>query len=169
MVADEEENGFAQPALRASDAALPRRRQQTGDALRSRSQFAPLRRAGPTSRRLRRRVHRASDGERRQRMVVMGGKRKLLGTSQMAFACPRPGKLADWSEDQASSVMAQGELLALADNVANAAWRGCFFFFFFFFFFRLDRDGQPILPIRRGDRRRGSILPFRRHKGSSMR
>src|SRR5216683_2165508 len=44
----------------------------------------------------------------RRRMVVWDGKRKILGTNPMGFACPRPGRLPlVW--DQASSVMAQGE------------------------------------------------------------
>jgi LDH2 family malate/lactate/ureidoglycolate dehydrogenase len=50
-----------------------------------------------------------------KRMVVWDGRRKVLGTSPMAFACPRCGKPPlVW--DQASSVMAQGEVLLAAQR-----------------------------------------------------
>jgi delta1-piperideine-2-carboxylate reductase len=46
----------------------------------------------------------------RGRIVVWGGKRKVLGTNPMAFACPRSdGPPVVW--DQASSQRAQGEVL----------------------------------------------------------
>lgn len=48
-------------------------------------------------------------------MVVWDGKRKVLGTTPMGFACPRPGKPPlVW--DQASSVMAQGDVLLAAQR-----------------------------------------------------
>ena len=51
------------------------------------------------------------------RMVVWDGKRKVLGTSPMGFACPRAGKPPlVW--DQASSVMAQGDVLLAAGHPA---------------------------------------------------
>jgi delta1-piperideine-2-carboxylate reductase len=91
----------------------------------------------------------------RQRMVVWGGKRKLLGTSPMAFACPRPGRLPlVW--DQASSVMAQGEIL-LAAQRGQMVPEGI----------GLDRDGRPTTDPR-AVLDGGSILPFGGHKGSSI-
>ena len=91
----------------------------------------------------------------RQRMVVWGGKRKLLGTSPMAFACPRPGRLPlVW--DQASSVMAQGEIL-LAAQRGDILPEGV----------GLDADGRPTTDPR-AVLDGGSILPFGGHKGSSI-
>src|ERR1051325_6547034 len=91
----------------------------------------------------------------RQRMAVWGGERKLLGTSPMAFACPRPGRLPlVW--DQASSVMAQGEIL-LAAQRGDMLPEGV----------GLDADGLPATEppaVLDG----GSILPFGGHKGSSI-
>src|ERR1051325_6036367 len=91
----------------------------------------------------------------RQRMAVWGGERKLLGTSPMAFACPRPGRLPlVW--DQASSVMAQGEIL-LAAQRGDMLPEGV----------GLDADGLPTTEpqaVLDG----GSILAFGGHKGSSI-
>ena len=88
-------------------------------------------------------------------MVVWGGKRKLLGTSPMAFACPRPGRLPlVW--DQASSVMAQGEIL-LAAQRGDMLPEGV----------GLDADGRPTTDPR-AVLDGGSILPFGGHKGSSI-
>ena len=91
----------------------------------------------------------------RQRMVVWGGERKLLGTSPMAFACPRPGRLPlVW--DQASSIMAQGEIL-LAAQRGDILPEGV----------GLDANGVPTTDpqaVLGG----GSILPFGGHKGSSI-
>src|SRR6516165_6259255 len=112
LVATEAANGFAQPALRASAPLLREKARRQGIAavaIRNSHHFAAV---WPDIEPL------ASEGfialamvNGRQRMVVWGGKRKLLGTSPMAFACPRPGTLPlVW--DQASSVMAQIEILA---------------------------------------------------------
>src|SRR5215210_2272341 len=91
----------------------------------------------------------------RQRMMVWGGKRKLLGTSAMGFACPRPGKLPMvW--DQASSVMAQGEIL-LAAQRGDMLPEGV----------GLDARGRPTTDPR-AVLDGGSILPFAGHKGSSI-
>jgi delta1-piperideine-2-carboxylate reductase len=91
----------------------------------------------------------------RARMVVWDGKRKILSTNPMAFACPRQGRLPlVW--DQASSVTAHGEvLLAAAHGDALPAGAG------------LDAEGMPTTDpsaVRDG----GSLLPFARHKGSSI-
>jgi delta1-piperideine-2-carboxylate reductase len=91
----------------------------------------------------------------RQRMAVWGGNRKLFGTSPMAFACPRPGRLPlVW--DQASSVMAQGEILLAAQRGHMLPE-----------VVGLDADGRPTTnpqAVLDG----GSILPFGGHKGSSI-
>jgi delta1-piperideine-2-carboxylate reductase len=88
-------------------------------------------------------------------MVVWGGKRKLLGTSPMAFACPRPGKLPMvW--DQASGVMAQGEIL-LAAQRGEILPQGV----------GLDAGGRPTTDPR-AVLDGGSILPFGGYKGSSI-
>ena len=85
----------------------------------------------------------------------MGGKRKLLGTSPVAFACPRPGRLPlVW--DQASSVMAQGEVL-LAARRGKMLPEGV----------GLDADGRQTTDPR-AVLDGGSILPFGGHKGSSI-
>jgi delta1-piperideine-2-carboxylate reductase len=88
-------------------------------------------------------------------MVVWGGKRKLLGTSPMAFACPRRGRLPlVW--DQASSVMAQGEILLAAqrgDMLPESVG--------------LDAGGRPTTDPR-AVLDGGSFLPFGGHKGSSI-
>ena len=85
----------------------------------------------------------------------MGGNRKLLGTSPMAFGCPRPGRLPlVW--DQASSVMAQGDIL-LAAQRGEMLPEGV----------GLNADGRPTNDphaVLGG----GSILPFGNHKGSSI-
>jgi delta1-piperideine-2-carboxylate reductase len=91
----------------------------------------------------------------RQRIVVWGGKRKLLGTSPMAFACPRPGRLPlVW--DQASSVMAQGEILLAAQRRERLPLG-----------VGLDADGRPTTDPR-AVLAGGSTLPFGGHKGSSI-
>jgi len=91
----------------------------------------------------------------RRRMVVWDGKRKILGTNPMGFACPRPGGLPlVW--DQASSVMAQGEILLAAQHgeqlPAGVA---------------LDAGGNPTADPR-AMLDGGSVLPFGGHKGSSI-
>ena len=156
LVATEAANGFAQPALRASAPLLREKARRQGIAavaIRNSHHFAAV---WPDIEPF------AVEGfialamvNGRQRMVVWGGKRKLLGTSPMAFACPRPGRLPlVW--DQASSVMAQGEIL-LAAQRGEILPEGV----------GLDADGRPTTDphaVLDG----GSILPFGGHKGSSI-
>jgi delta1-piperideine-2-carboxylate reductase len=156
LVATEAANGFAQPALRASAPLLREKARRQGIAavaIRNSHHFAAL---WPDIEPF------AVEGfivlamvNGRQRMVVWGGKRKLLGTSPMAFACPRPGRLPlVW--DQASSVMAQGEILLAAQH-GDMLPEGV----------GLDADGLPTTEpqaVLDG----GSILPFGGHKGSSI-
>ena len=156
LVATEAANGFAQPALRASAPLLREKAHRQGIAavaIRNSHHFAAL---WPDIEPF------AVEGfivlamvNGRQRMVVWGGERKLLGTSPMAFACPRPGRLPlVW--DQASSIMAQGEIL-LAAQRGDILPEGV----------GLDANGVPTTDpqaVLGG----GSILPFGGHKGSSI-
>ena len=91
----------------------------------------------------------------RQRMVAWGGKRKVFGTSPMGFACPRPGRLPlVW--DQASSVMAQGDVL-LAARRGERLPKGV----------GLDAEGRPTTDpqaLLEG----GAALPFGDYKGASV-
>jgi delta1-piperideine-2-carboxylate reductase len=156
LVATEAANGFAQPALRASMPLLrdkARRQGIAAVAVRDSHHFAavwpdiePLAAAGFIA---------LAMVNGRQRMAVWGSKRKLFGTSPMGFACPRPGKLPlVW--DQASSVMAQGEIL-LAARRGDMLPEGV----------GLDAGGRPTTdPHAVLDS--GSILPFGGHKGSSI-
>jgi delta1-piperideine-2-carboxylate reductase len=156
LVATEAANGLAQPALRASALLLREKVRSQGIAalaIRNSHHFAAL---WPDIEPF------AVDGfivlamvNGRQRMAVWGGNRKLFGTSPVAFACPRPGRLPlVW--DQASSVMAQGEIL-LAAQRGHMLPEGV----------GLDADGRPTTnphAVLDG----GSILPFSGHKGSSI-
>jgi delta1-piperideine-2-carboxylate reductase len=156
LVATEAANGFAQPALWASAPLLRKKARNQGISavtIRNSHHFAAV---WPDIEPF------AAEGfialamvNGRQRMVVWGGKRKLLGTSPMAFACPRPGRLPlVW--DQASSVMAQGEIL-LAAQRGRMVPEGI----------GLDSDGRPTTDPR-AVLDGGSILPFGGHKGSSI-
>jgi delta1-piperideine-2-carboxylate reductase len=156
LVATEAASGFAQPALRASATLLRQKARRQGiaaAAIRNSHHFAAL---WPDIEPF------AQDGfialamvNGRQRMAVWDGTRKLLGTSPMAFACPRPGMLPlVW--DQASSVMAQGEIL-LAMHRGDRLPEGV----------GLDVDGRPTTDPR-AVLDGGSILPFGGHKGSSI-
>ena len=81
---------------------------------------------------------------------------RLLGTNPMAFACPRPGRLPlVW--DQASSVMAQGEVL-LAARAWRAAAGGC----------RARRRGPADHATRGRCSTAARSMPFAGHKGSSI-
>ena len=156
LVATEAANGFAQPALRASAPLLRAKSRYQGiaaAAIGNSHHFAavwpdiePFAAPGFIA---------LAMANGRQRMVVWGGNRKLLGTSPMAFACARPGRLPlVW--DQASSVMAQGEIL-LAAQRGDMLPEGV----------GLDADGRPTTnphAVLGG----GSILPFGRHKGASI-
>ena len=156
LVATDAANGFAQPALRAS---APLLRDKAGSqgiaalAIRDSHHFAAV---WPDLEPF------AVDGfivlavvSGRRRMVAWDGKQKIFGTNPMGFACPRPGKLPlVW--DQASSVMAQGEILLAAQHgeelPAGVA---------------LDAEGNPTTdPQAMLDG--GSVLPVGGHKGSSI-
>ncbi|HJU16915.1 MAG TPA: Ldh family oxidoreductase [Stellaceae bacterium] len=156
LVVTEAASGFAQPALRASAPLLRQKARRQGiaaAAIRNSHHFAAV---WPDIEPF------AAEGfialamvNGRQRMAVWGGKRKLFGTSPMAFACPRPGTLPlVW--DQASSVMAQGEIL-LAAHRGEILPEGV----------GLDADGRPATDPR-AVLDGGSILPFGGHKGSSI-
>jgi delta1-piperideine-2-carboxylate reductase len=88
-------------------------------------------------------------------MVVWNGRRKVLGTSPMGFACPRLGKPPlVW--DQASSIRAQGEVL-LAAQRGEQLPEGV----------ALDAHGWPTIdPCAMLDG--GSLVPFAGHKGSAI-
>jgi delta1-piperideine-2-carboxylate reductase len=156
LIATDAANGFAQPALRASAPLLRDKARNQGIAalaIRHSHHFAAV---WPDIEPF------AADGfivlamvNGRRRMVVWDGKRKILGTNPMGFACPRPDKLPlVW--DQASSVMAQGEILLAAQRgeqlPAGAA---------------LDAEGNPTIDPR-ATLDGGSALPFAGHKGSSI-
>ncbi|HMO48375.1 MAG TPA: Ldh family oxidoreductase [Rubrivivax sp.] len=88
----------------------------------------------------------------RSRLVAPGAKQRVLGTNPMAFACPRPGgEPLVW--DQASSVMAHGDvLLAARDGHPLPEGVG------------VDREGRAThvaAEIVDG----GALLPFAGHKG----
>ncbi len=156
LIATEAGNGFAQPALLASAPLLREKARHQGIAavaIRNSHHFAAL---WPDIEPF------AADGfialamvNGRQRIVVWGGKRKVLGTSPMGFACPRPGK-PPMVWDQASSVMAQGEILLVAQR-GDLLPEGV----------GLDAAGRPTTDPR-AVLDGGSILPFGGHKGSSI-
>jgi len=156
LVATNAANGFAQPALGASASLLRDKAKQQGiavAAIRDSHHFGAL---WPDIEPF------AAEGfialavvNGRQRMVGWGGKRKIFGTSPMGFACPRPGKLPlVW--DQASSVMAQGDVL-LAAQRGEALPQGV----------GLDISGRPTTnphALLEG----GAALPFGCYKGASI-
>lgn len=91
----------------------------------------------------------------RGRIVVWGGRRKVLGTNPMAFACPRSdGPPVVW--DQASSQRAQGEVLkARMEGRQMPEGVG------------LDAAGEPTTdPAAILDG--GALLPFGGHKGAGI-
>jgi delta1-piperideine-2-carboxylate reductase len=91
----------------------------------------------------------------RSHIVVFGGRRKVLGTNPMAFACPRAdGPPLVW--DQAASVRSQGEVLR-ARRAGRAVPPGV----------GVDSAGQPTegpAAILDG----GALLPFGGHKGAGI-
>lgn len=91
----------------------------------------------------------------RGRIVVWGGRRKVLGTNPMAFACPRSdGPPVVW--DQASSQRAQGEVLK-ARMEGRQVPEGV----------GLDAAGEPTTdPAAILDG--GALLPFGGHKGAGI-
>jgi delta1-piperideine-2-carboxylate reductase len=156
LVATDAANGFAQPALRASAPLLRDKVRSQGiapPALRDSHHFAAL---WPDVEPF------AAEGlialalvNGRQRMAVWGGGRKILGTNPMAFACPRPGRQPlVW--DQASSVIAQGEVLLAAERGMPLP-EGV----------GLDAAGRPTRDPR-AVLDGGSLIPFGGHKGSSI-
>jgi delta1-piperideine-2-carboxylate reductase len=88
----------------------------------------------------------------RSRLVAPGASRRVLGTNPMAFACPRPSRPPlVW--DQASSVMAHGDVL-LAAKQGRILPEGA----------GVDREGRPTrdpAQVLEG----GSLVPFAGHKG----
>ncbi len=149
-------NGFAQPALRASASLLRDKARRLGiaaAAIRNSHHFAAV---WPDIEPF------AADGfialavvNGRRRMVVWNGKQKILGTNPMGFACPRPGRLPlVW--DQASSVMAQGEVLLAAERGSSLPPG-----------IGLDAEGRATIDPR-AVLDGGSLLPFAGHKGSSI-
>jgi delta1-piperideine-2-carboxylate reductase len=157
LVLTEAGNGFAQPALCAGAALLRQKARSQGIAavaIRNSHHFAAV---WPDIEPF------AADGfialalvNGRQRMVAYDGKRKVLGTSPMGFACPRVGKPPlVW--DQASSVMAQGDVLLAAQRGEQLpAGVG------------VDADGNPTTDPRVLLDGGGAALPFGGHKGASI-
>src|SRR5918998_5539471 len=148
LVVTDARNGFAQPALRASAALLRDKAQRQGiaaAAIRDSHHFAAL---WPDVEPF------AADGfialamvNGRARMVVWDGRQKVLGTSPMGFACPRSDKPPlVW--DQASSIMAQGEVLLAAER-GDTLPEGV----------GLDAEGRPATDPR-AILDGGSLLPF---------
>ena len=156
MIHVDARNGFAQVALARAAPLLRRTARRTGVAvlgIHHSHHFAAL---WPDVEPL------AADGfvaitmvNSRSRLVAWGGQAKVLGTNAMAFACPRRGAPPlVW--DQASSAMAQGEVLVraaagtpLPDGVG------------------VDRDGAPTTDptaVLEG----GAFLPFAGPKGSAI-
>lgn len=156
LVATVAANGFAQPALRASAPLLRAKAKQQGiaaAAIRDSHHFGAV---WPDIEPF------AAEGlialamvNGRRRMVAWGGKHKVFGTAPMGFACPRPGRLPlVW--DQASSVMAQGDVL-LAAQRGEALPEGV----------GLDATGRPTTdPHALLDG--GAALPFGGYKGASI-
>lgn len=156
LVATDAANGFAQPALNTSAALLRDKARRQGIAalaIRNSHHFAAL---WPDIEPF------AADGfialaavSGRARIVVWDGKKKVLGTNPLAFACPRAGRPPlVW--DQASSVMAQGEVLLAAQH-GEALPPGV----------GLDPAGEPTLDpsaVLAG----GALLPFAGYKGASV-
>jgi delta1-piperideine-2-carboxylate reductase len=91
----------------------------------------------------------------RPRIAVWGARERILGTNPMAFACPRAG-LPPLVWDQASSIIAQGEVL-LAATRGHQLPPGI----------GLDAEGISTLDpnaVLQG----GSMMPFGGYKGSSI-
>lgn len=149
-------NGFAQVALSAARDSVVARARENGVALlaiRNSHHFAAL---WPDVEPF------AAEGfiaiscvNARSRILIFDAERKLLGTNPMAFACPRrEGQPLVW--DQASSVMAQGEVL-LAARAGHPLPDGV----------GRDANGRPTNDphaVLAG----GAIEPFGGHKGSAI-
>jgi delta1-piperideine-2-carboxylate reductase len=91
----------------------------------------------------------------RSRIAPFGARRKVIGTTPMAFACPRKnGPPVMW--DQASSIVAQGEVL-LASREGGTLPPGI----------GVDAEGRSTTDpkaVLAG----GALLPFGGHKGSAI-
>lgn len=156
LIVTDAANGFAQVALAASDALLGQKVRTTGLAalcIHNAHHFGalwpdiePFAAAGCIA---------LTMVNARSRIVVWGGKRKVLGTNPMAFAVPRRGAPpVIW--DQASSRRSQGEVL-LARRAGQQIDAGA----------GLDAEGQPTTDpeaILDG----GALLPFGEHKGAGI-
>lgn len=156
VLAVDARNGFAQVALETGCAALVRKARDTGVAVMAIRNTHHLAALWPDLEPF------ADEGfvaftfvNARSRLVIWDGDKKVLGTNPMAFACPR----ADGPPlvfDQASSVVAQGELLVaaregrlVADDVGvDAAGKP-------------TRDPNAILDG-------GTMRPFGGHKGAAI-
>ncbi|BBK33390.1 delta1-piperideine-2-carboxylate reductase [Stella humosa] len=156
VVAVDAANGFAQPALAAGSPLLIAKARSQGIAamaIRNSHHFAalwpdvePFAEAGFVA---------LACVNARSRVAPWGATRKFLGTNPMAFACPRDGAPPlVW--DQASSVIAQGEvLLAARDGHDLPDGVG------------LDAAGQATNDPR-AVLDGGAMLPFGGHKGSGI-
>lgn len=149
-------NGFAQPALAAGRPLLISKARTAGIALmaiRNSHHFAAL---WPDVEGF------AEEGlvalaflHSRSRIVPTGGNRKLFGTNPMAFACPWDrGPPVVW--DQASSVMANGDIL-IAAREGRPLPEGI----------GLDPDGKPTTDPNMVIKSNAQ-LPFGGHKGSMI-
>jgi delta1-piperideine-2-carboxylate reductase len=156
VVTTDADNGYSQIALAASRPMLLEKAKRNGIALlaiRNSHHFAalwpdvePFAAVGLVA---------LSFVNTRSRVAPWGATKRLLGTNPMAFACPRGhGPPLVW--DQASSVMAMGEvMLAAQDDHAVAADVG------------IDAEGRSTTDpkaIMAG----GALLPFGGHKGSAI-
>lgn len=149
-------NGFAQPAIEAGRQMLLHKARSTGMAtmaIHNSHHFAALWPDVETF---------ADEGlialafvNSRMRIAPWDAPRKLIGTNPMAFACPRQdGPPLVW--DQASSVMAQGQVL-MAAREGQKLDEGVL----------LDADGEPTTDpnaLQAG----GALRSFGTHKGSSI-
>lgn len=155
LVAVDAANGFAQPALAAGTPMLREKVRTQGIAaiaIRNSHHFAAL---WPDVEPF------AEEGffalavvNARSRVAPWGARKKFFGTNPMAFACPRPGAPPlVW--DQASSVVAQGEVL-LAATQGHEIGEGI----------GLDSAGNPTTDPRAV--LDGAMLPFGGHKGSAI-
>jgi delta1-piperideine-2-carboxylate reductase len=149
-------NGFAQPALLAATEpaiAMARRTGTATIAIRDSHHFGalwldvePFARAGLVA---------LAFVNSIARMVPFGGSRPVFGTNPMAFACPRTQD-DPFVFDQSSSAMAFGDI-KLAALAGQALPEGA----------AVDAAGRPTTDaaaVVAG----GALLPFGRHKGSSI-
>ncbi|HMK68994.1 MAG TPA: Ldh family oxidoreductase, partial [Stellaceae bacterium] len=156
VVTTDADNGYAQIALARSRELLLEKAKRNGTALlaiRNSHHFAalwpdvePFADAGFIA---------FSFVNTRSRVAPWGATKRLLGTNPMAFACPRAGA-PPMVWDQASSVMAMGEvMLAAQDGHAVPENIG------------IDAEGRST-----GDPKAimagGALLPFGGHKGSAI-